>query len=74
VVLSVENTGERLSEERVATLTEPFQRGTERVHSDQVGAGLGLAIVETIARVHEGRLTLTPREAGGLRITVTLPA
>ncbi|MCT2589183.1 HAMP domain-containing histidine kinase [Streptomyces sp. N2-109] len=73
-VLTVENTGEQLTPQLVATLTEPFQRGTERIHADQAGAGLGLAIVKTITDAHDGTLTLTPRSAGGLRITVELPA
>ncbi|MBV1944842.1 HAMP domain-containing sensor histidine kinase [Streptomyces sp. BV129] len=73
VALTVENTGEHLTPELAATLTEPFRRGTERVHSDHAGAGLGLAIVRTIAHAHDGTLTLTPRPSGGLRITVELP-
>ncbi|GHE96451.1 two-component sensor histidine kinase [Streptomyces fumanus] len=72
-VLTVENTGEQLTPELVSTLTEPFQRGTERVHTGQAGVGLGLAIVKTITEAHDEDLTLTPRPAGGLRITVTLP-
>lgn len=73
VVLSVENTGEKLTPRLVSTLTEPFQRGTERIHTDQAGVGLGLAIVKTITHAHDGTLTLTPRAAGGIRITVELP-
>ncbi|MER6407082.1 HAMP domain-containing sensor histidine kinase [Streptomyces viridosporus] len=73
VVLTVENTGEQVTPELVSTLTEPFQRGTERVHTDQAGVGLGLAIVKTITHAHDGTLTITPRSAGGLRITVELP-
>jgi two-component system sensor histidine kinase VanS len=71
--LTVENTGEHLSPELVSTLVEPFQRGTARVHADQAGAGLGLAIVDSIARAHDGTLSLTPRPTGGLRVTVQLP-
>ncbi|MGP4111388.1 sensor histidine kinase [Streptomyces sp. 4N509B] len=73
VVLTVENTGETLTPQLVATLTEPFQRGTERVSGDHAGVGLGLAIVRTITDAHDGRLTLTPRSAGGLRVAVELP-
>ena len=73
VVLTVANTGEQLTPELVATLAEPFQRGTERIHSDQAGVGLGLAIVKSIAQAHGGILTLAPRPAGGLRVTVQLP-
>ncbi|GHE41301.1 two-component sensor histidine kinase [Streptomyces longispororuber] len=73
-VLTVENTGERLTPELVSTLTEPFQRGSERLHTGHAGFGLGLAIVKSIVRAHDGALTLTPRPAGGLRVTVRLPA
>ena len=73
-MLTVENTGEKLTAELASTLTEPFQRGTERIHTDHAGVGLGLAIVKTIAQAHDGTLTLTPRSAGGIRIAVELPA
>ncbi|MEU6174393.1 HAMP domain-containing sensor histidine kinase [Streptantibioticus parmotrematis] len=74
VVLTVENTGEPVPPRLLATLTEPFQRGSERVRTHHAGVGLGLAIVETITRAHDGTLTLTERPAGGLRVTVELPA
>jgi two-component system, OmpR family, sensor histidine kinase VanS len=72
--LTVENTGEPLSPRLVATLAEPFQRGTERIRTDHAGVGLGLAIVKSIAQAHDGTLTLAPRPAGGLSVTVDLPA
>jgi two-component system sensor histidine kinase VanS len=74
VVLTVENTGEMLTQELVSTLTEPFQRGTERLRADCAGVGLGLAIVDSITRAHDGTLAVTPRPAGGLRVVVQLPA
>ncbi|MFF0671302.1 VanSc-type vancomycin resistance histidine kinase VanS [Streptomyces tendae] len=72
--LVVENTGDLISPHQASTLTEPFQRGTERVHTDHPGVGLGLAIVNTITQAHDGTLTLTPRHSGGLRVLVELPA
>ena len=74
VELTIENTGDKLSPQLVATLAEPFQRGTERLRTDHAGDGLGLAIVKSITQAHDGALTLTPRAAGGLRVTVKLPA
>ena len=65
VVLTVENTGEKLTPQLVATLGEPFQRGTERIRTDHGGVGLGLAIVKSITQAHDGTLTLTPRPAAG---------
>jgi two-component system, OmpR family, sensor histidine kinase VanS len=74
VVLTVENTGQKLDPQLVSTLGEPFQRGSNRIRTDHPGVGLGLAIVRSITQAHEGTLTLTPRAAGGLRATVRLPA
>jgi two-component system sensor histidine kinase VanS len=74
VVLTVENAGEKLTPQLVATLAEPFQRGSRRIRTDHAGVGLGLAIVKSITRAHDGTLTLTPRAAGGLCVTVQLPA
>ena len=73
-MLTVENTGEDLTPQSVSTLVEPFQRGTERIRTDHAGVGLGLAIVKSITQAHDGTLTLTPRAAGGLCVTVQLPA
>ncbi|MEU1596510.1 HAMP domain-containing sensor histidine kinase [Streptomyces sp. NPDC005708] len=73
-VLRVANTGRRLPPELVPTLIEPFQRGTERVRTDEhAGVGLGLAIVHSIVRAHDGTLDLVPRPTGGLLVTVRLP-
>jgi two-component system sensor histidine kinase VanS len=74
VTLTVENTGEQLSPHLVSTLTEPFQRGTERIRSDHAGVGLGLAIVASITRAHDGSMRIVPRDGGGLRVSVQLPA
>lgn len=80
VVLTVESTGAPLDPDLVATLAEPFQRGSARTRADQAGhpghagAGLGLAIVKSIAEAHDGTLTLLARPAGGLHVTVRLPA
>jgi two-component system sensor histidine kinase VanS len=72
-VLTVENTGETLAPQLVSTLVEPFQRGTERIRTDHAGVGLGLAIVKSITRPTTESL-LSPTPAGGLRVTVQLPA
>jgi two-component system sensor histidine kinase VanS len=74
VALTVENTGEKLTPQLVATLAEPFQRGSERLRTEHPGVGLGLAIVKSITQAHDGTLTLTPRAAGGLCVAVRLRA
>ncbi len=74
VVLTVENTGAKLTPQSVATLDEPFLRGPGRIRTEHAGVGLGLAIVKSIAQAHDGTLALAPRAAGGLRVAVQLPA
>jgi two-component system, OmpR family, sensor histidine kinase VanS len=74
LVLIVENTGEKLTPQLISTLDEPFLRGTQRIRTHHPGVGLGLAIVKSITQAHDGTLTLTPRAAGGLCVTVQLPA
>lgn len=73
-VLRVESSGARIAPEVVATLAERFQRGAQRARTgDHAGIGLGLAIVDSIVRAHDGALELVPRPTGGLRVDVRLP-
>ena len=72
-VLTVENTGEKLAPQLVATLVEPFRRGTERIRTDHAGVGLGLAIVKSITQAHDGTLTLTPRPLVGSALRCNYP-
>src|SRR5437764_10731977 len=69
VVPTVENPGDQLPPRLEATLVEPFRRATERIATDHARVGLGLAIVKSISQAHDGTLILTPRAAGGLRVT-----
>ena len=46
-------------------LKQPFTRRDE-ARGAEGGAGLGLAIVDRIARSHGGSLEFRPREGGGL--------
>ncbi len=73
VTLTVENTGPSLTRELISTLTEPFQRGTERIRTNDSGVGLGLAIVKSIAEAHDGTLSIVPGSDGGIRVTARLP-
>ncbi|GAA2977808.1 two-component system sensor histidine kinase VanS [Microbacterium terrae] len=72
-IILIENSGEKMSPALVSSLTEPFQRGTERIRGDDAGVGLGLAIVQSIVRAHGGMLLLEARAEGGLRAEVRLP-
>ncbi|MFB6721714.1 sensor histidine kinase [Kribbella sp. NPDC056345] len=74
VQVEVTNTGPEIPPYEVDALFKPFYRlGAERLVSGK-GAGLGLSIVRSVAEAHGGTVTAVPRPAGGLEITVTLPA
>jgi len=72
VLLSVLDRGPGIPADQVERLKQPFTR-MEEARTGASGAGLGLAIVERIARLHGGRLDLLPRDGGGLEARVTLP-
>jgi signal transduction histidine kinase len=73
--LVVSNTGTVIPRYEVPNLFEPFHRlGADRIAGGSPGAGLGLSIVQAVARAHGGEVTAEPREGGGLVVTVTLPA
>ena len=73
ILLEVADRGAGIPSDQVEHLKRPFTRG-EPARSGAAGAGLGLAIVERIARLHGGTLDLLPREGGGTIARVTLPA
>jgi len=53
-------------------LIKPFVR-ENAARGSQAGAGLGLSIVDRIASIHGGELSLANRDGGGLVVTVALP-
>jgi signal transduction histidine kinase len=73
VELSITNTGPTIPGYEIPGLFEPFRRLHDRVGSAD-GTGLGLSIVRSVARAHGGEVTAQPRDGGGLRVRVTLPA
>jgi signal transduction histidine kinase len=69
--LEIANSGEAITAEQAASLTEPFRRhGTARTGD---GHGLGLSIAASVVQAHDGRLAIEPLERGGLRVSIRLP-
>jgi two-component system osmolarity sensor histidine kinase EnvZ len=73
VLVEVMDRGPGVPPEQAERLKRPFTR-LDEARSGPGGAGLGLAIVERVARGHGGRLELLPREGGGLLARLTLQA
>jgi two-component system osmolarity sensor histidine kinase EnvZ len=75
VWLDVTDRGPGISPSEVERLKQPFTRAsTARAREDgAAGAGLGLAIVDRIARIHGGSFDLSPRDGGGTVARIALP-
>jgi signal transduction histidine kinase len=67
----VASSGEPVPPDAVDGLFTPFRRLDARTGSHR-SMGLGLSIVQAIARAHGGTASATPIEPGGLRVTVGL--
>jgi signal transduction histidine kinase len=71
--VTVSNSGPAVPAYELPALFQPFRRLTgDRVTSAK-GSGLGLSIVRSVARAHGGSVHASPRDGGGLVVTVTLP-
>jgi len=71
-VISVADHGPGVPAEQIERLLRPFERG-DSARSGSGGAGLGLPIVQRIARLHGGTLRLLANSPHGLRAEITLP-
>ncbi len=75
VLLDVADRGAGIPADQVERLKQPFTRASmARAREDgAAGAGLGLAIVDRIARLHGGTFDLSPRDGGGTVARISLP-
>ena len=73
-VLIVTNSGPKIPPTELSRLFRPFQRLNIGHTSDMPGLGLGLSIVDAIARAHGATVDAVANEDGGLRIEVAFPA
>ncbi len=72
-VIEIDDDGPGIPAGEMDRVFEPFFRGEPSRSRETGGAGLGLAVVRSIARAHGGDIELINREGGGLTARVTLP-
>ncbi|HEV2754751.1 MAG TPA: ATP-binding protein [Actinomycetota bacterium] len=73
-VIAVEDRGDGLDEDALAHAFERFWRQDRSRARDTGGAGLGLAIVEAVARGHGGSVEARNLDGGGACFTIRIPA
>jgi two-component system osmolarity sensor histidine kinase EnvZ len=71
-VLAVADRGPGIRKEEISRLVRPFERG-DTSRSGAVGAGLGLAIVDRVVRMHGAKLALRQNTPSGLRVEIRIP-
>jgi two-component system osmolarity sensor histidine kinase EnvZ len=71
VIVEVRDRGPGVPGDQIERVKQPFTR-LDNARSGAGGAGLGLAIVERIARSHHGAVDLAPRPGGGLIVRLSL--
>jgi two-component system, OmpR family, sensor kinase len=72
-VIEVDDDGPGIPEAERERVFEPFHRGEPSRSRETGGAGLGLAVVRSVARAHGGEASVTNRAEGGLRASARLP-
>ena len=72
--LAVHNFGEPIPASLVPNLFEPFRRGEQQVRRGSRSVGMGLYIVQQIAKAHGGGVAVHSTREAGTTFTVTLPA
>jgi signal transduction histidine kinase len=71
--IAVSDKGPGIPDEAIASALEPFVRLSPAQEGDLGGFGLGLSVVQSIARGHDGWLTLVPNQPVGLVATIRIP-
>ncbi len=73
VVIEISDTGIGMSEERLASLSQPFALGDATFTREGGGSGLGISIARAIAELSGGRMAIDSSPALGTTVAITLP-
>lgn len=71
IQIIIEDNGPGIPEAELQKVLEPFYRSAE-TRERHIGFGLGLTIAHEVVKFHNGKITITNRDNGGLRVTIVL--
>jgi two-component system sensor histidine kinase BaeS len=72
-IICIEDTAPGVAEEHHEKLFERLYRADSSRHRTTGGAGLGLSICKNIVTAHDGKITTSNSELGGLKINISIP-
>lgn len=72
VAISVRDRGAGMDQADLDRIAKPFAQGDNS--KGRAGTGLGLAVVQTFAELHGGKVIIDTEKGKGTRVRVTLPA
>ena len=72
-VISVEDNGPGIPQEKLAKIFKPFSQVDNRYDSNGGGTGLGLALVQGLAKLHGGFASIESEMDLGTKVTVYFP-
>ena len=73
IIIKVEDTGEGITKENISKILEPFARVENNPHLPQEGTGLGLSIVQSLIKLHDGKLEIDSEIGVGTIVEVYFP-
>ena len=73
IILTVQNSSERVDEEQLRHFFDRFYRVDESRNSKAGGYGLGLSIAKAMVEAHRGKISATAPDQKSVKITVILP-
>ncbi|MDD9901110.1 MAG: PAS domain-containing sensor histidine kinase [Alphaproteobacteria bacterium] len=74
MVIDVVDTGIGMTEAEIRKATQPFGKVDNNFSTMKEGTGLGLTIIDSLVRLHEGRFDLISKQGEGTTARITLPA
>ena len=66
----IEDNGPGIPESDITSVLQPYYQSKDGSSNARGGAGLGLAVADSIIRAHNGRIMLENRKQGGLCVTI----
>lgn len=72
LLISVEDKGIGIPEDKLSTIFQPFYRLEENTHAE--GFGLGLSLADRIIKLHKGRIEVRSQPGAGTVFTIQLPS